>query len=107
MIPFTKNQKLVMATTVPFEFYWLHHANFMVKYNRSYLSLLKKQKQNKTQKKHGNFFKKWPCPNFSCCPKNLSCPKFGGCSPPSPLARKPMSTLTLSEPQAYKCNVDK
>ena len=28
---------------------------------------------------------------FSCCPKNLSCPKFGGgggCSPPS--ARTPM-----------------
>ena len=33
------------------------------------------EKKNKqTKKKHGNLFKNWPCPNFSCCPKNLSCP---------------------------------
>ena len=25
---------------------------------------------------------------FSCCPKNLSCPKFGGLQPPSP--RRPV-----------------
>ena len=29
--------------------------------------------------------KTWLCPNFSCCPKNLSCPKFGGAAaPPAP-----------------------
>ena len=28
---------------------------------------------------------------FSCCPKNLSCPKFGGAAAPlAPLARTPM-----------------
>ena len=30
------------------------------------------------KKKHGNFFKNWLCPNFSSCPKNLSCLRFGG-----------------------------
>ena len=29
---------------------------------------------------------------FSCCPKNLSCPKFGGAAAPlAPPARTPMS----------------
>ena len=29
---------------------------------------------------------------FSCCPKNLSCPKFGGAAAPlAPLARTPMT----------------
>ena len=43
-----------------------------------------------TETKHGNFCKNLVCPNFSCCPKNLSRAKFGragggGCfSPPSP-----------------------
>ena len=32
-----------------------------------------------------NIFKNWLYPNFSCCPKNLSCPQFwGGCRPPRP-----------------------
>ena len=31
---------------------------------------------------------------FSCCPKNLSCPKFGGAAAPlAPPARTPMTTL--------------
>ena len=31
---------------------------------------------------------------FSCCPKNLSCPKFGGAAAPlAPLARTPMSGI--------------
>ena len=30
---------------------------------------------------------------FSCCPKNLSCPKFGGAAAPlAPPARTPMQT---------------
>ena len=30
---------------------------------------------------------------FSCCPKNLNCPKFGGAAAPlAPLARTPMDT---------------
>ena len=33
-------------------------------------------------KKHGNVFKSWLCPNFSCPLKNLSCPKFGGAAAP-------------------------
>ena len=33
---------------------------------------------------------------FSCCPKNLSCPKFGGAAAPlAPPARTPMSTISL------------
>ena len=43
----------------------------LIRSRADYLSLRKK-------KKHGNFFKNWPCPNFSCCPKNLSYPKFRG-----------------------------
>ena len=32
-----------------------------------------------------NILNNWLCPNFSCCPKILGCPKFwGGCSPPRP-----------------------
>ena len=43
--------------------------------NRKYLSI----------KKAWNIFKNWLCPNFSCYPKNLSCPKFWrGCKPPLP-----------------------
>ena len=31
---------------------------------------------------------------FSCCPKNLSCPKFGGAAAPlAPPARTPMSAV--------------
>ena len=31
---------------------------------------------------------------FSCCPKNLSCPKFGGAAAPlAPPARTPMDVL--------------
>ena len=31
---------------------------------------------------------------FSCCPKNLSCPNFGGAAAPlAPPARTPMSVL--------------
>ena len=37
---------------------------------------------------------------FSCCPKNLSCPKFGGAAAPlAPLARTPMLSGVM------KCNV--
>ena len=32
---------------------------------------------------------------FSCCPKNLSCPKFGGAAAPlAPPARTPMVALS-------------
>ena len=35
---------------------------------------------------------------FSCCPKNLSCPKFGGAAAPlAPLARTPMPLGERSE----------
>ena len=34
-------------------------------------------KKKKDKKKHGNFCKNWHCQNFFCCPKNLSCLKFG------------------------------
>ena len=51
-------------------------------------------------KKHGNFFKKWLCPDYSRCQIILSYPKFqGGCSsppqppPPPPPARTPMLYL--------------
>ena len=31
---------------------------------------------------------------FSCCPKNLSCPKFGGAAAPlAPTARTPMQSI--------------
>ena len=34
---------------------------------------------------------------FSCCPKNLSCPKFGGAAAPlAPPARTPMRTNKFS-----------
>ena len=37
---------------------------------------------------------------FSCCPKNLSCPKFGGAAAPlAPPARTPMS---IAVPQLLK-----
>ena len=40
------------------------------------------------------FFKNWLCPNFSRCPKNLSCPKFGGAvAPLAPPARTPMCIM--------------
>ena len=33
---------------------------------------------------------------FSCCPKNLSCPKFGGAAAPlAPPARTPMDIFSL------------
>ena len=39
--------------------------------------------------KHGDVFAQI----FSCCPKNLSCPKFGGAAAPlAPPARTPMPT---------------
>ena len=50
--------------------------------------------------KHGNFCKNLVCPNFSCCPKNLSCAKFGRAggggvsAPPAPTARTPMGAIT-------------
>ena len=35
---------------------------------------------------------------FSCCPKNLSCPKFWGAAAPlAPPARTPMSRSTLTQ----------
>ena len=42
-------------------------------------------------KKHGNVFENWLYQIFSCCPKYLSCPKFGGAGAPlAPPARTPM-----------------
>ena len=43
-----------------------------------------------------------PCPNLSCCPKNLSCPKIGGggggaVAPPSPPARTPMQLVITTD----------
>ena len=36
---------------------------------------------------------------FSCCPKNLSCPKFGGAvAPLAPPARTPMRTVNNWNP---------
>ena len=59
------------ATTVSCEFNWLYHADFRLK---------KKISISSKKKKHGNFFKNWLCPNFSCCPK------FGGAvAPPAPV----------------------
>ena len=38
---------------------------------------------------------------FSCCPKNLSCPNFGGAAAPlAPPARKPMYTRYFE----YSCS---
>ena len=35
---------------------------------------------------------------FSCCPKNLSCPKFGGAAAPlAPPARTPMDNRNVKE----------
>ena len=35
---------------------------------------------------------------FSCCPKNLSCPKFGGATAPlAPAARTPMPRSVLKQ----------
>ena len=46
--------------------------------------------------KHGDVFAQI----FSCCPKNLSCPKFGGAAAPlAPPARTPMDT---TNPFGYK-----
>jgi len=51
-----------------------------------------------SKKKHGNFFENWLCPNFSCCPKNPSCPKLGGAAaPPAPPARTPMGDMSEAE----------
>ena len=89
MIPFTNNQKLIAcyATTVSCEFDWLYHANFRQK-QKIYISSEKK--------KHGNFLENQFCPNFSCCPKNLSCPKLGGAAaPPAPPARTPRGSCLL------------
>ena len=43
-----------------------------------------------------NILNNWLCPNFSCCPKILGCPKFfggGAAAPPTPVppARTPMA----------------
>ena len=40
---------------------------------------------------------------FSCCPKNLSCPKFGGAAAPlAPPARTPMGVTIFPEPGKNK-----
>ena len=74
MIPFPYKQKLAtcLATTVSCEC--------------KYLSLQNTNKKNmKTSLKAGF------AQIFSCCPKNLSCPKFGGAAAPlAPPARTPM-----------------
>ena len=50
-------------------------------------------------KKQENVFKSWLCPNFfSCCPKNLSWPKFRGAAAPlAPPACTPMRSQILSK----------
>ena len=41
---------------------------------------------------------------FSCCPKNLSCPKFGGAAAPlAPPARTPMVAWLLMQVIRIKC----
>ena len=47
--------------------------------------------------KRGNVFKNWLCQIFSCRPKNLSCPKFGGAAAPLvPPARTPVGNELFS-----------
>lgn len=60
------------ATFVSCEFNWalIPRQNLSSKKN----SILKKQHAHT----HAKFCKNWLCPNFSCRPKNLSCPNFGG-----------------------------
>ena len=72
------------------EFNWLYHAYL----NRNIKKYLSKEKKDET--KHGNFCKNWLCQNFSCCPKDLSCPKFeeGGLAAPS-----------SPGPYAYGCSI--
>ena len=73
------------------EFSWLYHAYL----NRKIKKYLSKKKKDET--KHGNFCKNWLFQNFSCCPKDLSCPKFWGregWQPPAPPARKLMGALS-------------
>ena len=43
---------------------------------------------------------------FSCCPKNLSCPKFGGAAAPlaPPPARTPMRVIKYSSPDKNQFN---
>ena len=46
---------------------------------------------------------------FSCCPKNLSCPKFGGAADPlAPPARTPMLSHNFleSSPLEEQCMAD-
>ena len=41
---------------------------------------------------------------FSCCPKNLSCPKFGGAAAPrAPQARTPMGLYHLRASNVQTC----
>ena len=88
MIPFPYKQKLTtcLATTVSCEC--------------KYLSLQNTNKKNmKTSLKAGF------AQIFSCCPKNLSCPKFGGgCSPPRP--PRPVRLWTLVHSRAV-LNIEK
>ena len=62
------------------------------KYDRNCKKLGERQKQHAHT--HANFFKNWLCPNFSCWPKNLSCPNFGGAPAPRlPPPHTPMPKL--------------
>ena len=55
--------------------------SLLVKIENNYLSL----QNNNNNKKHGNVFKNWLCPNFLLLPKKSELPKlWGGCSPPRP-----------------------
>ena len=70
---------------------WALIRNTRVNYKSAFcptknISLRKKKQQQQHAHTHANFFKNWLCPNFSCCPKNLSCPNLGGgaAAPPPP-----------------------
>ena len=71
------------------EFNWLYHAYL----NRKIKKYLWKKKKDET--KNGNFCKNWLCQNFSCCPKDLSCPKFGGGRVGSPQLPRPVRLWVL------------
>jgi len=66
-----------------------------------YLPIFKNKK--KQQQQHArilaNFLNNLLCPNFSCCPKNLSSPNFfgGGCRPPAPPSRAVRLWLSTKE----------
>lgn len=88
LIPFYKNNKKLItcqATT----------ADFRLKQK---IFLFEKKKKNTTRTHtQANFFKNWLCPNFSSCPKNLSCPNFGGRWGTAALAPRPNGPMVKKD----------